>query len=84
MRQAISAAVLGVIAAIGIAGVVAAQPIHEPASCAGYLASYANPNNGWIIQNLVQPAAEASGVPVGQVIRASAFEHGGGIEACIP
>ena len=84
MRRSISASVLALVAAIGIAGVASAEPISEPASCSGYLASYANPNNGWIIQNLVRPAAANLGVRVGDIVTASAFEHAGSLEACIP
>ena len=65
MRKATHSLALAFAASLAVAGVAAAQPIHEPASCSGYLASWANPNNGWIIQNLVLPAAEAQGTTVG-------------------
>lgn len=84
MRRSISASVLAVAASLIIAGSAAAAPGSEPASCAGYLASYANPNNGWIIHNLVMPAADELGITVGELTRTFAFEHAGGIEACIP
>jgi hypothetical protein len=84
MRRSISATVLGMVAALAVAGVAAAQPISEPASCAGYLASYANPNNGFIIHEIVMPIADDLGVTVGQVTVWNAQAHNGGIEACIP
>jgi len=84
MRRSIRASVLAVVASLAVAGVAAAQPISEPASCAGYLASYANPNNGFIIHEIVMPIAEDLGVTVGQVTVWNAQAHNGGIEACIP
>ena len=84
MRTSIVATILALGATFGVVGVAAARPVSEPASCAGYLASYANPNNGWIIQNLVHPAAEALGITVGQLTTSFASEHGGSLEACIP
>ena len=51
MRRALLSSAVAVIATpLALAGAAFAQPISEPASCAGYLVSYANPNNGWIIQ----------------------------------
>jgi hypothetical protein len=84
MRRSVSATVLGVVAALAMAATAAAQPISEPASCAGYLASYANPNNGFIIHEIVMPIADDLGVTVGQVTVWNAQAHEGGIEACIP
>jgi hypothetical protein len=84
MRRSIRASVLGVVASLVVAGVAAAQPISEPASCAGYLASYANPNNAFIIHEIVMPIADDLGVNVGAVTRVNAQAHNGGIEACIP
>ena len=84
MRRSISATVLGLVSAFAIAGVVAAEPISEPASCAGYLASYANPNNAFIIHEIVMPIADDLGVNVGTVTRWNAQAHNAGIEACIP
>ncbi len=84
MRRSISASALALAASLVIAGGAAAQPISEPASCAGYLASYANPNNGWIIHNIVMPTADDLGITVGQLTTTFALEHGGSIEACIP
>jgi hypothetical protein len=84
MRRSLSAAVFAVAASMAIAGVAAAQPVTEPASCAGYLASYANPNNGFIIHEIVMPIADQLGVTVGQVTVWNARAHNGGIEACIP
>lgn len=84
MRRSIRATVLAAAASLAIAGVAAAAPISEPASCAGYLASYANPNNGFIIHEIVMPIADDLGVTVGQVTVWNAQAHNGGIEACIP
>jgi hypothetical protein len=84
MRRSLSASVLAVAASLVIGGVAAAEPVSEPASCAGYLASYANPNNGFIIHEIVMPIAESLGVTVGQVTVWNAQAHNGGIEACIP
>ena len=84
MRRSISAGVLGAVTSLAIAGVALAQPISEPASCSGYLAACANPNNGWIIQNLIRPAAEDLGTTVGGITVTSAMSHEGGLEACIP
>jgi hypothetical protein len=75
---------LAVVASLAVAGVAAAAPSSEPASCAGYLASYANPNNGFIIHEIVMPIADNLGVTVGQVTVWNAQAHNGGIEACIP
>ena len=84
MRRSIAATLLALAASMGISGLAAAQPISGPASCAGYLASYANPNNAFIIHEIVMPIAENLGVTVGAVTRANAHAHAGGIEACIP
>jgi hypothetical protein len=84
MRRSIRATILATVASLALAGVAAAQPISEPASCAGYLASYANPNNGFIIHEIVMPIADNLGVTVGQVTKWNAQAHSGGIEACIP
>lgn len=84
MRRSISASGLALVATLAIAGTAAAQPSSGPASCAAYLASYANPNNGWIIQSIVMPTAEELGITVGELTTTFALEHGGSIEACIP
>ena len=84
MRRALFSSVVAVIATLALAGAAFAQPVSEPASCAGYLASYANPNNGWIIQNLTRPLANELGTTVGGLMSGFAAEHGGSIEACIP
>ena len=84
MRRSLSATALAVVATLAVAGAAAAQPINEPASCAGYLASYANPNNGFIIHQIVMPIADNLGVNVGTVTKWNAQAHNGGIEACIP
>ena len=84
MRRALFPSLLALMASLALAGVASANPISEPASCAGYLASYANPNNGWIIHNIVMPIADELGVTVGEVTAGNAFAHNGGLEACIP
>ena len=84
MRRSIRATVLAAVASLAIAGVASAQPIDEPASCAGYLASYANPNNAFIIHSIVMPIADNLGVTVGAVTSGNAQAHNGGLEACIP
>jgi hypothetical protein len=84
MRRSIAATLFALTASIGISGIAAAQPISEPASCAGYLASNANPNNGFIIHEIVMPIADDLGVTVGQVTVWNAQAHNGSIEACIP
>jgi len=84
MKRSIRALTLALAATLALAGAAAAQPISEPASCSGYLASWANPNNAFIIQELVKPAADNLGVPMGQVISGQAHQHAGSLEACIP
>jgi hypothetical protein len=84
MRRSIAASALAVVGTLAVAGAAAAQPISEPASCAGYLASYANPNNAFIIHEIVMPIADDLGVTVGQVTVWNAQAHDGGLEACIP
>ncbi|HET6745333.1 MAG TPA: hypothetical protein VFH90_05705 [Candidatus Limnocylindria bacterium] len=84
MTRSIRALILATAATLALAGTAAAEPISEPASCSGYLASYANPNNAFIIHELVKPAADALEVPMGQVIVGQAQEHEGSLEACIP
>ena len=84
MRRILATCALSLAASLFIAGVAAAQPISEPASCAGYLAAWANPNNGWIIQNLVMPLADDLDTTVGGVTVVSAQQHEGSLEACIP
>ena len=84
MRRPLSATALAVVATLAVAGAAAAQPISGPASCAGYLASYANPNNAFIIHEIVMPIADDLGVNVGTVTVWNAQAHNGGIEECIP
>ena len=84
MKQmiAIGAAVLAAAVATGSA---AAQPIDgSPASCAGYLAAYANPNNGYIIQVIAKPMAAELGLTLGGLQSSIAQGHEGELEACIP
>jgi hypothetical protein len=84
MKRALAALLLAGGTTLLLATPANAQPLHEPASCQGYLASYANPNMGFIIHELVQPNAADAGVTVGQFIAVSSHEHSGGLEACIP
>ena len=76
--------------AVAAGAAVAASPgLAEPgtgsnASCAGYLASYANPNNGFVVHELEKPAAEALGVPMGTIQSGFAHEHNASLFACIP
>jgi hypothetical protein len=83
MKRLTLAAVLAV-GAFAATGAAAAPGPGSPASCAGYLASYANPNNGYIIHALEKPAAEAAGVPMGTLQNGYAQQHGESIDACIP
>jgi hypothetical protein len=75
-----------VVLAAGLAaGTASAEPgTGSAASCAGYLASYANPNNGFVIHELEKPAAEALGVPMGALQSTFAKQHDGSLPACIP
>jgi hypothetical protein len=68
------------VASFALAGAVAAQPIREPASCQGYLASYANPNYGWIMREIVQPTADDLGTNVGGVLVPLAQLHLGSLD----
>lgn len=73
-----------VVMAVG-AETAAAQPGDgSPASCLGYLASNANPNNGVLIQELVKPLAESLGVTLGALQSGIAAQHAGSLNACIP
>ena len=84
MPRLLRATVLAVAASLGVAGIAAAQPVSQPASCSGYLAAWANPNNGWIVQNLQLPTAEELGITVGDINSWFAHQHEGNLEACIP
>jgi hypothetical protein len=84
MKRTLAVLALAGGTAVLLAAPAAAQPISEPASCQGYLSSYANPNMGFIVHELVMPTAADLGVPVGKVFVANATVHNGGIEACIP
>lgn len=84
MKRSIIGLVLALAATLALASSALANPISEPASCTGYLSSYANPNNGWIMQNLVFPWAEEQGITVGALISEFAHLHLGGLEPCIP
>jgi hypothetical protein len=79
---AIGVAVLAAAVATGSAG---AQPIAgSPASCAGYLAAYANPNNGYVIQVVAKPLAAELGLTLGGLQSSIAQGHEGELGACIP
>ena len=84
MKRTLAIALLAGSTTLLLAGPVAAQPVHEPASCQGYLGSYANPNMGFITQELLLPAARDAGVAPGQIVTVSAQQHLGGLEPCIP
>ena len=84
MRRPFTASVLAMLASLAVTGVVAAAPADQPASCSGYLAAWANPNNGWIVQNLQRPTAEELGITVGDINSSFAHQHDGSLEACIP
>jgi len=84
MKRSIRALTLALAAILALAGTAAAQPIAEPASCTGYLSSWANPNNGFIIHALVKPAADDLGIPMGEYVADIAQEQLGGLDACIP
>jgi len=84
MKRLTMALPIALTALLAFAGAAAAQPISEPASCQGYLASYANPNYGWIMHEIVQPTANDLGVNVGGVLAPIAKLHLGSLEPCIP
>lgn len=71
-------------ATLAVASAASAQPISEPASCQGYLASWANPNNAYPIHTIIKPLAEDLGVPQGAIVSDMAQLHEGNLEACIP
>jgi hypothetical protein len=84
-RTLVTLTLVAGIGVIGAATPAAAVPGEgSPASCNGYLSSYANPNMGFIIHELVQPLAEQLGVNVGTLQSTNAGAHNGSIEACIP
>lgn len=84
MNRIIRSLVLALALTVAAASTALAQPIDEPASCSGYLAAWANPNNGFIVQEIVLPAARDLGVPPGSLTSGLAQLHLGGLEACIP
>lgn len=84
MKRILASLVLAVAATPVIASVAFGQPIDEPASCNGYLASWANPNNGFILQEIVLPTARELGLPPGALLSGFAKLHLGGLEPCIP
>jgi hypothetical protein len=74
-----------VLAAAVATGSACAQPIGgSPASCTGFLAAYANPNNGYVIHVVAMPLAAELGVTLGGLQSSIAQSHEGELEACIP
>lgn len=84
MKRALSVVLLTLGAGVLLAGPASAQPVSGPASCQGYLASYANPNYAYIVHTQVLPKAADLGVTPGAVISSFAGQHGGSLWACIP
>ena len=84
MKRTLAALLVTAGTTVLLASPAAAQPISEPASCQGYLSSYANPNMGFIVHELVMPTASDLGVPVGKVFVGNATVHNGSLAACIP
>jgi hypothetical protein len=84
MKRTITTVLLAGGATVLLAGPAAAQPISEPASCQGYLSSWANPNMGFLVHTLRFPQAAALGVTPGAIVVSSAQAHDGGLEPCIP
>ena len=73
------------VALAGVAGPASGEPgPGSPASCLGYLASNANPNNGFVIHEVVKPTADALAVPMGELQSSVAQQHSGSLETCIP
>jgi len=84
MKRLTMALPLALTALLAFAGAAAAQPISEPASCQGYLASYANPNYAFIVHEIVLPTADELGVNPGAILSPLAQLHLGSLEPCIP
>ena len=84
MKRSLVSLALALVASLALASSTFANPMDQPASCAGYLSAWANPNNGFIIQELVRPTAADLGVTVGSIRSTFAQEHFGSLEACIP
>lgn len=84
MRRSIRASALAIAASLSIAGVASAAPPVGPASCAGFLAAYANPNYGVIIQDVVLPLADRLDLVPGQLMITAAQRHDGNLWDCIP
>jgi hypothetical protein len=77
--------VAATLAIAGLAGPASGEPgAGSPASCLGYLASNANPNNGFVIHAVVKPTAADLGVPMGALQSGIAQQHSGSLLACIP
>jgi hypothetical protein len=84
MKRTFVSLALALVASLALATATFAKPRDEPASCAGYLSAWANPNNGFIIQELVRPLADELDVTVGSIRSSIGQEHFGSLEACIP
>lgn len=84
MRRTLTAVLVAGGTTVLLASPAAAQPVSEPASCQGYLASWANPNEAFIIQTIVMPTADDLGITPGQLLVGLAQTHAGGLEPCIP
>lgn len=84
MKRILASLVLAVAATPVLASVALGNPTDQPASCNGYLAAWANPNNGFIVQEIVLPTARALGVTPGALLSGFAKLHLGGLEPCIP
>ena len=84
MKRLTVALPLALLASLALAGMASAQPISEPASCQGYLASWANPNYGVLVHEIGKPTADDLGLTFGQFISPIAQLHEGGLEPCIP
>jgi hypothetical protein len=76
-----------ILAAMTVLGVSMSTPAAYAAdgpSCNGVLAMYANPNNGFIIHNIVMPTADELGITVGAWESSLAKNHSWDLETCIP
>lgn len=84
-RLAVFAIVVGLALASFASGALAggAQPPNENASCVGFLANAANPNAGFVLQNLVFPAV-GSEAAFGELQSSLAQQHSGSLDPCIP
>ena len=84
MKRPIRSLLLALALTAAAASTALAEPTTQPASCSGYLAAWANPNNGFIVQEIVLPTARDLGVAPGAITSGFAQLHLGGLEPCIP